>query len=134
TPIISVSDGADVPGSAQAGPAPIAAIDLSNPAATGGGENQTLVGYGPKSGSAMRRARRGPATAASDAGAATQIQVQGTFEQPGVQHTTEVVPADELPVPSVAVPPSGGGTRVLAKPPVRQLAKQLGIDLRSVPP
>ncbi|HET7735449.1 MAG TPA: dihydrolipoamide acetyltransferase family protein [Nocardioidaceae bacterium] len=132
TPLISVSDGV----AEEAAPAPLGEIDLSNPAATGGGENQTLVGYGPKSGSALRRARRGPATAATDAGAATQIQVQGTFEQPGVQHTTEVVPANEPPVPAAAASRETGPveTRVLAKPPVRYLAKQLGIDLRSVTP
>ena len=137
TPIIAVSDGADeAPDAPAAAPAqPLGEIDLSNPAATGGGENQTLVGYGPKSGSALRRARRGPATAASDAGAATQLQVQGTFEQPGVQHTTEVVPANEPPVPATAQRETGPvETRVLAKPPVRYLAKQLGIDLRSVTP
>ncbi|HSV38545.1 MAG TPA: biotin/lipoyl-containing protein, partial [Nocardioidaceae bacterium] len=131
TPIIAVSDGVESP----ATPEPLGEIDMSNPAATGGGENQTLVGYGPKSGSAMRRARRGPATAATEAGAATQLQVQGTFEQPGVQQTTEVVPANEAAVPAAAVHDTGPvETRVLAKPPVRYLAKQLGIDLRSVTP
>ncbi len=131
TPIIAVSDGADAPPPPQ----PLGEIDMSNPAATGGGENQTLVGYGPKSGSALRRARRGPATAASDAGAATQMQVQGVFEQPGVQNTSEVVPANEPAVPAVAVHENAEvETRVLAKPPVRFLAKQLGIDLRSVTP
>jgi len=135
TPIIAVSDGADAPPAAPA-PADLGEIDLSNPAATGGGENQTLVGYGPKSGSALRRARRGPATAASDAGAATQMQVQGVFEQPGVQTTTEVVPADEPAVPAAAAAHEAAGveTRALAKPPVRKLAKDLGIDLRALTP
>jgi 2-oxoisovalerate dehydrogenase E2 component (dihydrolipoyl transacylase) len=136
TPIISVSDGVDeAPAPAPAAPAPLGEIDMSNPAATGGGENQTLVGYGPKSGSALRRARRGPATAASDAGAAAQLQVQGVFEQPGVQTTTEVVPASETPVPAAPAPSAAPGElRVLAKPPVRKLAKDLGIDLRALTP
>jgi 2-oxoisovalerate dehydrogenase E2 component (dihydrolipoyl transacylase) len=129
TPIISVSDGVEAPT-----PEPLGEIDMSNPAATGGGENQTLVGYGPKSGAALRRARRGPATAKSDAGAATQMQVQGVFEQPGVQTTSEVMPADEPAVPAVTAPATPGDVRVLAKPPVRKLAKDLGIDLRALTP
>ena len=54
TPIISVDDGVageDKPAAAT----PIGEIDPLNPAASGGGENQTLVGYGPRSGSALRR-------------------------------------------------------------------------------
>jgi pyruvate dehydrogenase E2 component (dihydrolipoamide acetyltransferase) len=47
-----------------------------------------------------------------------------------------VVPADEQPVPAVpsAADVGAGEARVLAKPPVRKLAKDLGIDLRSVTP
>ena len=117
-------------------------MDLSNPAATGGGENQTLVGYGPRSGSAQRKARRGPATAKTMAGSATQMQVQGSFAL-GARDTSEVVPADEPPVPATPARearfqdrPSGtwsvGG--VLAKPTVRKLARDLGVDLGSVTP
>ncbi len=136
TPMIAVSDGVeDAAEPASQPPGELGEIDMSNPAATGGGENQTLVGYGPKSGSALRRARRGPATAASAGGAATQLQVQGVFEQPGVQTTTEVVPADEPAVPAASVRESAPGqSRVLAKPPVRHLAKQLGVDLRQLTP
>lgn len=130
TPIISV--GAAIETAASANPPP--AIDLSNPSATGGGENQTLVGYGPRSGKAMRRARRGPATAATAAGSAAQLQVQGVYEQPGVRASAEVVPADEAAVPAVAATAAPADLRVLAKPPVRKLAKDLGIDLTSVTP
>src|SRR5690606_28938123 len=116
-----VSDGSDVPAAAPAPEGSDEAEGSGSPPADEG-EHQTLVGYGPRSGSAMRRARRGPATAATHAGSAAQLQVQGVFEQPGVQHTTEVVPADEKPVPATAapaVPAQDGGARVLAKPPVR---------------
>jgi 2-oxoisovalerate dehydrogenase E2 component (dihydrolipoyl transacylase) len=142
TPIIAVSDGAEDP-EPTATSAPTEPMDLSNPAATGGGENQTLVGYGPRSGAALRRARRGPATAATLAGSAAQMQVQGSFAL-GQADSTEVVPADEPPVPAVTAReqdssdarPSGawsvGG--VLAKPPVRKLARDLGVDLASVAP
>lgn len=157
TPIISVDDGKD--SAAEAGPAPAepptgapaadrpstdqpspVAVDPHNPAATGGGENQTLVGYGPRSGSAMRRARRGPATASTQGGSAAQMQVQGSFALGGAD-TSEVVPADEPPVPSTPARatgdrPSGVWSvgRVLAKPPVRKLARELGVDLASVQP
>jgi pyruvate dehydrogenase E2 component (dihydrolipoamide acetyltransferase) len=147
TPIISVDDGKDAPATvAEPGDAAARvdtttpAVDPHNPAATGGGENQTLVGYGPRSGSAMRRARRGPATAQTQAGAATQMQVQGSFSLGGAD-TSEVVPADEPPVPATPARASGDRPsgvwsvgRVLAKPPVRKLARELGVDLASVQP
>jgi pyruvate dehydrogenase E2 component (dihydrolipoamide acetyltransferase) len=150
TPIIRIGEGA-----AQAAPEPSAAapepagavhgvlgegvspaeIDMSNPAATGGGENQTLVGYGPRETHAKRRARRGVATAASDAGAATQLQVQGAFA-PGGAQSSDVVEAEETPVPSTPAAHSAApaDVRVLAKPPVRKLAKDLGVDLRTLTP
>jgi 2-oxoisovalerate dehydrogenase E2 component (dihydrolipoyl transacylase) len=160
TPIIAVSDGADdvsPPAGGGQGDATAAAgggapsggasdMDLSNPAATGGGENQTLVGYGPRSGSAMRRARRGPATARTMAGSAAQMQVQGSFFA-GARDTSDVVPADEAPVPatSARARPEARSERtrpasawsvgsVLAKPAVRKLARDLGVDLRGITP
>ena len=124
----------------KAGAAQVAAteIDMSNPAATGGGENQTLVGYGPRETAAKRRPRRGGATAASEAGAAAQLQLQGAFT-PGGATTTDVVEADEKPVPAAApvhdpAMDKPGDVRVLAKPPVRKLAKDLGVDLRTLTP
>ena len=139
TPIIAISDGKDETppagrpaSSGQPGAAPEPEMDLSNPSA--GVENATLVGYGPKSGAARRRARRGPATARTDAGSATQLQVQGSFTL-GQADTSEVVEGDEDPVPATAaretersaeIRPTGawsvGG--VLAKPPVRKRARR----------
>ena len=164
TPIISIGD--DSGAAAEPGEhATSAPLDLSNPAA--GAQNATLVGYGPRSGSALRRARRGPATAPTMAGSAAQMQVQGSFAL-GQADTSEVVPADEEPVPATsaragsggpgtggpatgepgsgAAGPAGGGSvgsrssgawsvgAVRAKPPVRKLARELGVDLRSVTP
>ncbi|QNN54279.1 dihydrolipoamide acetyltransferase family protein [Nocardioides mesophilus] len=144
TPIIRISDGSEAPETAGATPpadvtpaaagAPLGEIDMSNPAATGGGENQTLVGYGPREGAAHRRPRRGGASPSSEAGAAAQLQVQGAFGQGGAE-SSEVVEADEPAVPATpAAAPAAGpaATRVLAKPPVRKLAKDLGIDLASL--
>jgi len=111
-------------------------IDMSNPAATGGGENQTLVGYGPRAASANRRPRRGGATPASAAGVTAQSAVQGAFGQ-GARESADVVEADETPVPATPAARHGetsGDVRVLAKPPVRKLAKDLGVDLRTLTP
>jgi 2-oxoisovalerate dehydrogenase E2 component (dihydrolipoyl transacylase) len=144
TPIIAVDDGKDTGAAAETAPAAPPAeapetVDLSNPSA--GRENATLVGYGPRSGAAMRRARRGPATPATMAGSAAQMQVQGSFA-PGRAESTEVVPADEEPVPAVEArderptKPSGAWSvgNVLAKPKVRKLARDLGVELASVTP
>ncbi len=143
TPIISVGDGAAAsePVTEPAPAAPAAAqtapeIDLSNPAATGGGENQTLVGYGPRATSAQRRPRRGGGQPATDAGAAVQRELQGAFGQ-GVRESPEV--PDDADEPAVPATPAGspdgpGEVRALAKPPVRRLAKDLGVDLRTLSP
>ncbi|MDH2429432.1 dihydrolipoamide acetyltransferase family protein [Sphaerisporangium sp. TRM90804] len=71
-----------------------------------------LVGYGVKQGPTTRRTRKaaGPADAAASLRAAPE-------------------PAPE-PEPAPAAPPSRpAGVAVLAKPPVRKLAKDLGVDL-----
>ena len=81
------------------------------------GRTATLVGYGPKSGPAKRRAR--------------------------VDSPAPVVVADEAPPPETAARVSAaavgqaaaqslGAVTVLAKPPVRKLAKELGVDLSSL--
>jgi 2-oxoisovalerate dehydrogenase E2 component (dihydrolipoyl transacylase) len=123
TPIITVGD-----------PAPV--IDLSNPAATGGGENQTLVGYGPRAASSQRRPRRGGATPSTDAGAAAQSQLQGAFGQ-GAAEAAEPPVAEEsgASAPPAVVPAASlAQVRVLAKPPVRKLAKDLGVELSALTP
>jgi pyruvate dehydrogenase E2 component (dihydrolipoamide acetyltransferase) len=107
-------------------------IDLSNPAASGSMEGASLVGRIKADRGPMRRARRGSASPSSDAGAQTQMQVQGAFA-PGGAQSQEVMPADESPVPATdqrrAEP---GVVRALAKPPVRKLAKDLGVDLTAL--
>ena len=75
-----------------------------------GGENQTLVGYGPRAASAQRRPRRGAASPATDAGAAAQLQLQGAFGQ-GARETADVVAADEPPVPATPARARGGAGR-----------------------
>ncbi|WP_309646819.1 dihydrolipoamide acetyltransferase family protein [Nocardioides sp.] len=136
TPIIAIG----APAPAPAG-APEMEIDLSNPAASGRVEGESLVGRNKAERGPQRRARKGSVTPSSEAAANTQMQVQGAFA-PGGAQSQDVVPADEPAVPAVpAVEPepvsefvparalSTGEVRVLAKPPVRKLAKDLGIDL-----
>ena len=145
TPIISIGDpsatGAEP---AQAAPAEappagaardIGEIDLSNPAASGGGEGESLVGRNKADRGPLRRPRKGSATPRTESAAATQMQVQGAFA-PGGAQSQAVVESDEPAVPahSVVEPATSGETtpsqaRALAKPPVRKLAKDLGVDL-----
>jgi len=149
TPIISIGDPNAAP-AAPAAPAPAAAaemeIDLSNPAASGGGEGESLVGRNKADRGPTRRARKGSASPATDAGAQAQLQLQGAFA-PGGAQSDDVAAADETPVPATsartAEPPaefvparatSPAAARVLAKPPVRKLAKDLGVDLGSCRP
>ena len=82
TPIIAVGDPNEAPAE-PAAPAPVPAeleIDLSNPAASGGGEGESLVGRNKADRGPLRRARRGAATPVDAAASATQAQVQSTFE------------------------------------------------------
>ena len=105
--------------------APILTIDVdpkgtaapaaaAKPAQTENGQPGTLVGYGPKASTSKRRARK-------DA----PVQL--------------AAPVEPEPVPEpIAVPDSPAallepaGLVPLAKPPVRKLAKDLGVDLRSL--
>jgi len=79
-----------------------------------GGRTAVLVGYGPKTTEAKRRPRKG--------GAAPEVVAP--------QPEPVVAPAPE-PVVAKSNEPSGS-VHVLAKPPVRKLAKDLGVDLATV--
>ena len=142
TPIISVGDklaerapsshdGASArEGAGELGAGAAMEIDLSNPSASGGGEGESLVGRNKAERSAVRRTRRGATPAAATA-TPTQAQLQGAFE-PGP--SPDVVGADEPAVPSSPARPVPGRERALAKPPVRKLAKDLGVDIASLTP
>jgi 2-oxoisovalerate dehydrogenase E2 component (dihydrolipoyl transacylase) len=85
-----------------------------------------LVGYGVKEASTTRRARRtGPFIAAPEAArpaAAIPEAVAPEIPAPAA-------PAAEVPVPEAPVAEGPAAPRALAKPPVRRLAKDLGISL-----
>lgn len=94
--------------------APAAAPAEAEPA-----RREVLVGYGPRTGGTQRRARRTTTT--------TVVAATPAVPAPA----PAAVPA---PVAAPVVPEQPTGDRPLAKPPVRKLAKDLGVDLRAVTP
>src|SRR6266700_1941551 len=145
TPIISVQVGdAGVHAPAPPAGAPAPPADISAPPAEGAVEpgirgspapkverQAVLVGYGVKLGATTRRARKpagdSPASparsAASPAGAASATRTAGAS-------TTLSAASAVSPIRPAAEAATGGArTAVLAKPPVRKLAKDLGVDL-----
>jgi pyruvate dehydrogenase E2 component (dihydrolipoamide acetyltransferase) len=128
TPIISIDDGRDG----------------AEPQKTGGrGEEAqvpNLVGYGPRTGTAKRRPRR----AGGDGPVEAHDQVADTFsvhapvsrradDREPLQAEPDTPAGAPLPGPGEAAPtPTPSGGAVLAKPPVRKLAKDLGVDLAAL--
>lgn len=78
---------------------------------------EVLVGTGPKHGAVRRRARKGVDVVEAPA--------------PVVPHPPARVSAAEVGAHAAKV---AGGVTVLAKPPVRKLAKDLGVDLTQITP
>jgi 2-oxoisovalerate dehydrogenase E2 component (dihydrolipoyl transacylase) len=124
TPIIAIDT---EPGSAGPEPsaAALAAVEVApeegmvEPGLIGGpapgGRTAVLVGYGPKTTTAKRRPRLSePAGAPS----------------PSAPAPPAAVPAEPEPAPAPEAPAET--TKVLAKPPVRKLARDLGVDLTSL--
>ena len=106
-----IKDGASPAG--QSSP-PESGDSGDNADAEGEKKSDVLVGYGPKSGGGPRRRRRtAPVSAAPSEPVAP------------AQPAAPVTVASEVAAPSTS-------TRVLAKPPVRKLARDLGIDLAHV--
>ncbi|HEY0902865.1 MAG TPA: dihydrolipoamide acetyltransferase family protein [Marmoricola sp.] len=149
TPIIRIEDGV---AAAASGPAPAAGaaeIDLSNPAASGGGEGESLVGRNKADRAPVRRARRQTMPDAIGRHAA-KADVHDVFnvgapqQHDRVMHLAEAVTSrvseqagrslESETTPAVAPQPGNGAGRVLAKPPVRKLARDLGVDLVSLTP
>src|SRR5262245_11029216 len=93
-----------------------------------GGRTSVLVGYGPRSVEAKRRPRKeAAAPAPADTAAPTSAPA------PAAPAPAEpVAPAARAQAAAPAEPVAT--VSVLAKPPVRKLAKDLGVDLRTVAP
>ncbi|MGW4294517.1 dihydrolipoamide acetyltransferase family protein [Micromonospora chersina] len=87
-----------------------------------GGRTAVLVGYGPRNAPAKRRPRKGGVPA--QAAAAPAAPVQAAPVQPA--------PAPVVPAPALNGNGRPAGGPVLAKPPVRKLAKDLGVDLAAL--
>ena len=152
TPIIAVRPvGAATPADPPAALPGVAAAPADVPVEAGliggpapGGRTSVLVGYGPRTTSAVRRPRR----ANVDSLAERQVKPQrhGGFEIGRIveQRLTEEAEAPHPePHRRQHLPASGRAStgraadadgRVLAKPPVRKLAKDLGVDLRDLTP
>jgi pyruvate dehydrogenase E2 component (dihydrolipoamide acetyltransferase) len=123
TPIIAIGDAEEAPAQQSA------EIDLSNPAASGGGEGESLVGRNKADRGPVRRARK-----VASGAAAAHMQAQAAFEA-GASPMVEAEEPTEPAVPAVSAEPvSPAALRPLAKPPVRKLAKDLGVDLSALTP
>ncbi|EDY56204.1 pyruvate dehydrogenase complex dihydrolipoamide acetyltransferase [Streptomyces sviceus ATCC 29083] len=101
---------AEVP--AEAAEAPVAAAPVADTAEEKKpqGRQPVLVGYGVAASSTKRRPRKGPEVPVQQASAAVQTELNGHGAPPAPE------------------------SRPLAKPPVRKLAKDLGVDLATVIP
>ncbi|HEX4254891.1 MAG TPA: biotin/lipoyl-containing protein, partial [Streptosporangiaceae bacterium] len=119
TPIIAVDTGGASSGPAEAASAPAEPAAAVAPAAEPAPERTAvLVGYGVKTGPTTRRPRKTtPMVPAATATAAPSAPAPAT--------ATPV----KLGPTATAVRDKNGGGRALAKPPVRKLARDLGIDL-----
>jgi pyruvate dehydrogenase E2 component (dihydrolipoamide acetyltransferase) len=156
-PIITI----DVGGDGGAAPAPVAPAEPAGeeePAAgliggpAPGGRTSVLVGYGPRTTEARRRPRRS-GTAVAERAAAVPAEADygsGPDHPPllatapdvttkPVRHggleigrAAEAHAAAGSAAPSAGAPHGAGRPRPLAKPPVRKLAKDLGVDLTAL--
>jgi 2-oxoisovalerate dehydrogenase E2 component (dihydrolipoyl transacylase) len=129
-PIPAAEDEATTPAAEQA----VEAGLIGGPAP--GGRTSVLVGYGPRTTSAVRRPRKGgvggPTPSASAAAARQAVQTSMmTIPVPLVEPDVDDA---ELSAPATTLRGvTTGEAKVLAKPPVRKLAKDLGVDLSTVP-
>ncbi|MCU4297461.1 2-oxo acid dehydrogenase subunit E2 [Brevibacterium permense] len=100
----------------------------------------TLVGYGAKETSSKRRPRKGASVPAPAAGAdpaasaapAAEAAAPALAAAPAAQAQSASAPAPAVQSQSASAPASP--SKPLAKPPVRKLAKDLGVDLSQVTP
>jgi 2-oxoisovalerate dehydrogenase E2 component (dihydrolipoyl transacylase) len=163
TPIIAVRSGAAEAASARVEPTEEGQAEPGEPGGAGvvggpgedlvpppapaePGERQAvLVGYGPRTTTARRRPRKhapaGPSAPSAEASANASAALAATFnavDQPAgvMPPPTSELAESETPSPrqDQLAGPVSEAARVLAKPPVRKLAKDLGVDLTTVIP
>jgi pyruvate dehydrogenase E2 component (dihydrolipoamide acetyltransferase) len=136
TPIISIDLDPEGTGDPSA-PAPRASEGEDS-----GEQAGTLVGYGPRASSTRRRPRKSAEPAG--VGAASAHRAVNEAMKPAGEPPEPVVPAQAVAEPvttpvaatngsaQTVAEPAAGGYVPLAKPPVRKLAKDLGVDLRAL--
>ncbi|HUN38282.1 MAG TPA: dihydrolipoamide acetyltransferase family protein [Trebonia sp.] len=161
TPIIEIDDGVGTagPADAPAGPAeapaglgtvPQGSTAEQPPTTESATRQPVLVGYGVRPGSTSRRPRRDPSTrpgsypaspsmtsappalapASAPAPARAVPPTPTPAQATSAPGTPVKAPATPAKAPEAAQP--GRGARALAKPPVRRLARDLGIDLAAL--
>jgi pyruvate dehydrogenase E2 component (dihydrolipoamide acetyltransferase) len=136
TPIISIEVAADVP---AGGPPEDMVPGL--PGETGTAvpaaeeeKQMTLVGYGPREENGGRRRRRRPEATAAGAQASFNLP-PASAPHPAPPPAVEEPAAEPAHARHTAdAPARPAAHRVLAKPPVRKLAKTLGVDITGVTP
>ncbi|MFI2431469.1 dihydrolipoamide acetyltransferase family protein [Streptomyces sp. NPDC018960] len=132
TPIIAVdvaggaAPAAEAPAAVEA-PAPQREEPQEEPKPEG--RQPVLVGYGVATSSTKRRPRRTPGAPAQEPAAAQAVQSE-------LNGHGGAAPAAPAPAAPAAQAPASAAdrSRPLAKPPVRKLAKDLGVDLTTVTP
>ena len=100
-----------------------------------GGRTSVLVGYGPRTTSAKRRPRKDAGATPRTPSAATAQQAVQTSMMTTPTPVTEPDVAEAEPAASargLTGESQSDTARALAKPPVRKLARDLGVDLASV--
>ncbi|GID95199.1 dihydrolipoamide acetyltransferase family protein [Amorphoplanes digitatis] len=103
-----------------------------------GGRTAVLVGYGPKTAAAKRRPRIGTPTGLTTAAPATPPAAATAVAAPAAPAAVAPAPAPvAAPAPAAPAPASPAARvrpagPVLAKPPVRKLARDLGVDLSTI--
>ncbi|MBM6589789.1 dihydrolipoamide acetyltransferase family protein [Brevibacterium sp. RIT 803] len=143
TPIIRFGGGDPTGTSESAGTSSPAAGDAQASTESAGEAEggATLVGYGAKAASSKRRPRKGagvPAPTTSATAPEAPAPAAPTPAAPGVP-TAPAAPVAAAPSEASAsadstAPAAASTNKPLAKPPVRKLAKDLGIDLAAVVP
>ncbi|RSM98774.1 branched-chain alpha-keto acid dehydrogenase subunit E2 [Nonomuraea sp. WAC 01424] len=143
TPIVSVDTGGEAGGDAGGADEGLQALAddmVPKPPAEGAVEpgahgspapkeerQAVLVGYGVKTGASKRRPRKQQPPSIAAAPVANPSRVEVTGRQPAAS------PPQPAPAPTTPAPAGAAGrVAVLAKPPVRKLAKDLGVDLTTL--
>jgi pyruvate dehydrogenase E2 component (dihydrolipoamide acetyltransferase) len=141
TGAVAAAAGEAEPDAGTTEPAP--SSEPASPAA--GGRQAVLVGYGPLTTSGKRRARKQAGSSSGGAAAVSHEALNQAFatapEEPDpdvpagddVEDAVSATPEEAVPA-TPAAPAPADGNRPLAKPPVRKLAKDLGVDLAEVTP